>query len=283
MELTGKTAVVVGAGSGIGRGIALGLAAAGMRVTAADIDGASAEAVAAEITAAGGTGRSARVDATDRSSLTALAEGAVAEHDAIHLLVNTVGVILDRGLDVATEEDWAWFFDFNIMASVRNVDVFLPYLRAHGEPAHIVVTSSMAGLLAMGPAIVMVKNGLYTTTKHALIGYADMLRQELAPEGIGVSVLCPGLVQGNLSATSARNRPERFGGPLAPPERIGMPMSAMPSEFVGPIVAAAVEHNRFYIFTHPENVELVEARHQEVLADFAFYTALQASDSSGRP
>jgi len=275
MDLDGRTAVVVGGGSGVGRGIALGLASAGMRVVVADINGDGATAVAAEIIAGGGMATSARTDATDRSSLGTLAELAVAEFGAIHVLVNTVGVILDRGLDVATEADWAWFLEFNLMASVRNVDVFLPHLRAHG-PSHIVLTSSMAGLLALGPEIVVVKNGLYTTTKHAMIGYADMLRMELAPEGIGVSVLCPGLVAGNLGVTSARNRPDRFGGPMPTPERSGMPPSAMPNELVGPIVAAAIEHNRFYIFTHPENVEMVKARHQQVLDDFAFYAARQS-------
>jgi NAD(P)-dependent dehydrogenase (short-subunit alcohol dehydrogenase family) len=281
MELDGRTAVVVGGGSGIGHGIALGLAGRGMRVVVSDIDVESATAAAAEITANGGTAIARHADATDVDSLTALADAAVAEFGAIHVLVNTVGVILDRALDLATEQEWAWFFDFNIMASVRNVNVFLPHLRAAGEPTHIVVTSSMAGLLALGPELVMVKNGLYTTSKHAMIGYADMLRQELAPEGIGVSVLCPGLVEGNLNVTSARNRPSRFGGPLPTPERHGMPSSAMPNESVGPIVAAAVEHNRFYIFTHPENVELVEARHQEVLDDFAFYAARERYSATG--
>ena len=131
------------------------------------------------------------------------------------------------------------------MAHVRGNNAFLPHLRAHGEPAHIVNTSSMAGLLALGPAMVGgFNNGLYTTTKHALIGYCDMLRMELEPEGIGVSVLCPGLVAGNLSATSARNRPDRFGGPVANPREGMAPNSAaMPNERVGPIVARAIAEN----------------------------------------
>jgi NAD(P)-dependent dehydrogenase (short-subunit alcohol dehydrogenase family) len=141
----------------------------------------------------------------------------------------------------------------------------------------------MAGLLALGPDIVGgVHNGLYTTTKHALVGYADMLRQELAPEGIGVSVLCPGLVAGNLMATSARNRPERFGGALPPPERQGMPKSATPNEEVGPVVADAIAANRFYIFTHPEVREMLDQRHQQVLDDLrAAAQARQARQARG--
>jgi NAD(P)-dependent dehydrogenase (short-subunit alcohol dehydrogenase family) len=132
----------------------------------------------------------------------------------------------------------------------------------------------MAGLLALGPAMVGgFNNGLYTTTKHALIGYCDMLRMELAPEGIGVSVLCPGLVAGNLSATSSRNRPERFGGPVANPREGAAPNpAAMPNERVGPIVARAIAENRFYVFTHGDP-SMVEERHAQVLADYAFLNA----------
>jgi NAD(P)-dependent dehydrogenase (short-subunit alcohol dehydrogenase family) len=148
----------------------------------------------------------------------------------------------------------------------------LPYLRAHGEPAHIVCTSSMAGLLALPPQVVGgVFNGLYTTTKHALIGYCSMLRDELAPDGIGVSVLCPGLVEGNLGRSSARNRPTRFGGPAGPAPSGGMPPGAMPNEDVGPIVVRAIEADRLYVFTHPETVGLVEARHAALLEDYAFF------------
>lgn len=273
-ELQGRNAVVIGTG-GIGRGIALGLATEGMAVGVTDIDPGAADAVAAEVTAGGGRAVAAQADATSRLSLDSLAARMVTELGGVNVLVNTVGVILDRRLDEATEEDWQWFLEFNVLASVRSVNSFLPHLRASGDEAHIVITSSMAGLLALPPAMVGgIYNGLYTTTKHALIGYCDMLRAELEPEGIGVSVLCPGLVAGNLSATSAKNRPERFGGPLPSPERraaSGMP-GAMPGDDVGPIVARGIKGNRFYIFTHPdESAALVQRRHQGVLDDFEFY------------
>jgi NAD(P)-dependent dehydrogenase (short-subunit alcohol dehydrogenase family) len=272
-DLDGRTAVVIGGGGGIGRGISLGLASEGMRVVIADLRLDAAEAVRDEIVATGAPAIAAAVDATSRDSLAALVERAVAEFGGVQVLANTVGVIANRRLDEATEAEWAWFLEFNVMALVRAVDVFLPALRADHQPAHIVNTSSMAGLLALPPpAVGGFYNGLYTTTKHALIGYCDMLRSELEPEGIGVSVLCPGLVAGNLSSTSARNRPERFGGPVPDP-RAGRPPSpeAMPNDQVGPIVVRGIKANRFYIFTHPDSVRLVERRHQQVLDDFAFY------------
>lgn len=273
MELEGRTAVVIGGGGGIGRGVSLGLAAAGMHVVVADIEEANAVAVAKEIAARGGTAASARVDATDVASLEELASFAVGTYGAVHVLANLVGVITNRRLDEATEAEWAWFFEFNVMAHVRANNVFLPHLRAHGEPAHIMNTSSMAGLLALGPALVGgFNNGLYTTTKHALIGYCEMLRMELEPEGIGVSVLCPGLVAGNLTATSARNRPARFGGPTDNPRAGAAPNpAAMPNEAVGPIVARAIAANRFTIFTHDDG-GMLEARLARRLEDLRFLT-----------
>lgn len=269
-ELDGRTAVVIGGGSGIGRGISLGLGAAGMRVVVADIEPDAAATVAAEIRDRNGTAVARRVDGTSVDSLEELAAFATAEYGAVHVLSNNVGVIADRPLPDATEADWGWFLEFNVMAIVRGVRVFLPHLRAHGEPAHIVNTSSMAGLLALDPALTGgVHTGLYTTTKHALIGYSAMLRAELEPEGIGVSVLCPGLVAGNLSVTAARNRPERFGGPApAPPRQV--PPSAMPNEAIGPRVVAGIRANRLHLFTHDDEyiATMLQARHDALLADF---------------
>jgi NAD(P)-dependent dehydrogenase (short-subunit alcohol dehydrogenase family) len=271
-ELTGKGAVSVGGGSGIGRGIALCLAAEGAHVLVADIDPESAARVRDEIVAAGGRADAAAVDATDADSLAALAASAAGVVGDVHVLIQTVGVVANTPLASATEADWAWFRDFHLMSAVRTVNAFLPGIRAHGEGAHIVLTSSMAGLLALSPTMTGgVNTGLYTVMKHALVGYGEMLRYELAPEGIGVSVLCPGLVESNLGSTSARHRPDRFGGAFEDPSGGGgMPPGAMPNEAVGPIVVRAIRANRAYILTHPETRPLVEARQQLLLDDYTF-------------
>lgn len=271
-ELTGKGAVSVGGGSGIGRGIALGLAAEGAHVLVADIDPESAARVRDEIVAAGGRADAATVDATDADSLQVLAATAADVVGEVHLLIQTVGVVANTPLASATEADWAWFSEFHLMSAVRTVNAFLPGIRAHGEGAHIVLTSSMAGLLALSPTMTGgVNTGLYTVMKHALVGYGEMLRYELAPEGIGVSVLCPGLVESNLGSTSARNRPDRFGGAFEDPSGGGgMPPGAMSNEAVGPIVVRAIRANRAYILTHPETRPLVEARQQLLLGDYTF-------------
>lgn len=271
-ELAGRGAVVVGGGSGIGRGIALALAAEGMHVLVADIESAGAASVRGEIVGRGARAHHATVDATDAASLATLARVADDTVGDVAVLVHTVGVVADTPLGSASEAEWAWFTEFHLMSAVRTVNAFLPGIRAHGAPAHIVVTSSLAGLVALSPELTGgVNTGLYTVMKHAIVGYGEMLRHELATEAIGVSVLCPGLVESNLGATSARNRPARFGGPLDDPAPgRGMPPGAMPNEVVGPIVVRAVRANRAFILTHPETRPLVEARQRALLDDYAF-------------
>jgi NAD(P)-dependent dehydrogenase (short-subunit alcohol dehydrogenase family) len=288
-ELRGRTAVVVGGGSGVGRGVALGLGGEGMQVVVADIDPKTAEAVRAEIVGAGGQATAAAVDGTDRSALADLAAHARSEHGAVHVLSTNVGVFANQPLDTATEQDWAWIVEFNLLSAVRAVEAFLPHLRraagsagsdgsggsdgsaGSGGSAHIVITASMAALMAPGAGTHGVHLGLYTATKHALLGYGETLRGELAHDGIGVSVLCPGMVRSNLAATSARNRPARYGGPLPEPDGAPLPQSMAP-EAVGPVVVRGIKANRLHILTHPESRQVVEARHAVLIDDFSFFS-----------
>lgn len=271
-DLAGRGAVVVGGGSGIGRGIALSLSAEGARVLVADIDAKSADAVRDEIVKAGGDALAVQVDATDNESVRKVAAQAASELERLHVLVHTVGVISDAPVVNSSQETWAWATEFNLMAAVRLMDAFVPLLRAHDEERHVVVTASMAGFMSIPSDQAGGLNiGVYTVLKHAMVGYGEMLRLELAPEGIGVSTLCPGVVNTNLDATSAKNRPERFGGPMEAPKELDLPTRMQPEE-VGPIVVRGIRANRPYIFTHPDLVEVVRARKvQPALDDFAFY------------
>ena len=273
-DLSGKTAAVLGGGSGIGLGVALGLAAEGVNVVVADIEADAASQVADRIREGGGSARDLRTDGTDPESLAEMVACAVREFGGLHLLSNNVGVILDRPLDGITRSDWEWIVEFNFYSIVRGVEAALPRMREQGEGGHIVNTASMAAVLAIPKSERMPAHiGAYTATKHAILGYSEILRGELAPEGIGVSVLCPGMVRSNLSATAARNRPGRHGGPLpAPPQPSGETQDRMmPPEQVGPIVVEGIRGNRLHIFTHPESVALVEERQRRMLDDFAFF------------
>lgn len=270
----GRTAVVIGAGSGgIGTGIAEACARRGMRVVVADIDPDGAARVADDLVAAGASAVGARVDATDPASLSQLAELAVATFGGVDLLSNNVGVVLSSPITESTDAQWQWVLELNVMSVVRSVLAFLPALRAAGGDTHVAFTSSMAGL--MRPDLPGMPLGLYAASKHALIGYGDSLRHELAPEGIGVTVLCPGPVSTHLTATSARHRPERFGG--AYEDDTPMPPGQDPHG-VGEVLLRAVAADRFLALTHPELSRYVERRYRAFADDFAFAAEGESDD-----
>jgi NAD(P)-dependent dehydrogenase (short-subunit alcohol dehydrogenase family) len=274
-DLIGRVAVVTGGGSGIGRGLALGLAAEGMTVVVADIQGSNADAVAAEIASAGGRAHGVAVDVTSAHSLGAAAEAIAARTGGVNLLCANAGVLARVGpLADHTVADWEYTWSVNVLGVVKTVAAFLPALRERAPDAHVVTTASLGGLTAD----VRAPLGAYIASKYACVGYSEMLRAELASEGIGVSVLCPGVVASNLTATSAENRPEAFGRQPAPRLDIegadggaaGLLVEAMPAEDVGAIVVRAVRANRFHVLTHPRARRLVERRFERMLADFDF-------------
>ena len=277
-DLFGRIAVVTGGGSGIGRGLALGLAAEGMTVAVADLQLSGAEAVAAEIGSAGGSAFALLVDVTSVESLAALAKEVAARAGGVNLLCANAGVLARVGpLADHTLEDWEYTLSVNVLGIVKTVDAFLPFLRERAPDAHIVTTASLGGIVSEVRAPI----GAYTASKYACVGYSEMLRAELAGEGIGVSVLCPGVVASNLMGTSAENRPEAFGpqaDPRLTPERGGNDAArladfAMPAEDVGPIVVRAIRANRLHALTHPQTRHLVEARFGAMLEDFDFAAA----------
>jgi NAD(P)-dependent dehydrogenase (short-subunit alcohol dehydrogenase family) len=266
VEIAGKNAVVIGGGSGIGRGIALALAEAGAHVAVADIEKDAAEAVAAEVRACGVRGFGLWADATDVPSLERLADAAFDAFGAVHALSNNAGVIARRPALEASEDDWRWVMSVNLHGIVNCCRVFAARMKEQREESCIVNTASMAALIGVAyPGL-----SLYTASKHACLGFSDALRAELAPYGIRVSVLCPGMVTSNLSRTSARNRPAQFGGPAAEPADAEAPagFEMMPAEECGRITVRALRDDRFLILTHPETRPLVEARYRSFLADY---------------
>jgi NAD(P)-dependent dehydrogenase (short-subunit alcohol dehydrogenase family) len=274
-DLTGRVAVVTGGGSGIGRGVALTLGAEGMAVAVADIQ-LNAGAVAAEIESKGGRALAVGVDVTSVESLAAAAETILAWAGGVNLLCANAGVLARIGpLADHTVGDWEYTLSVNVLGIVKTVDAFLPALRASAPDAHVVTTASLGGLTADVRAPI----GAYVASKYACVGYSEMLRTELAREGIGVSVLCPGVVTSNLTGTSTENRPGAFGAQAAP--RLGpvdaagagappTAVRAMPAEDVGPIVIRAIRANRFHVLTHPRTRRLVEDRFRAMLDDFDF-------------
>ena len=217
---------------------------------------------------------------TDEASLEALAARAAEAFGPVHVVSANAGVIVPQGpLAEKSSADWAFVFSVNLFGIVKTVQAFLPGMRAHGEGGHFQNTASMAGLVTIPD----IEVGIYGASKYACVAYCEQLRAELAPEGIGVSVLCPGMVASNLSATSAANRPDAFGGPGPAPAVRGPStddpqaeaLGIMSAETCGRVVADAIRENRLHIVTHPESWPLVEARFEAIRRDYQAEEAAQ--------
>ncbi len=264
-DLTDRVAVVTGGGSGIGAAIARRLAAERMRVVVADIELAAAREVAAGI---GAAALARHVDVASAPSLRELAGEVERELGGCQLLCANAGVLVIGRLDARSPEDWQWALSVNLWGVIHSVDAFLPQLRRAPGERQIVITSSMAGLLAAGPG-----KGVYNATKHAQMAYGETLRAELSAEGIGVSLLLPAGTQSRI-AESARNRPAELGRASFGPAdleaiRQGVGESdAVPADYAVRNLVRGVRENAPWIVTHGSQRGLVEQRFRGILAAF---------------
>ena len=282
-ELAGKAAFVTGAANGIGRGIALSLAKAGVDVALGDIEPETLERVREQVSALGVRALAIPLDVSDAAAVEAAAERVAAEFGRVHICVNNAGVSLGRvpAYQLAPEQ-WGWLFGVNVFGVVNGVRAFLPLIRQHGEEGHIVNTASIAGL-QVNP---LLRNGSYAMSKFAVVAFSEALDLELADTPVGVSVLCPALVTTTLAASSTR-RPARFGGPYDEPGRAAAAAllggdSALPPEAVGERVVHAIHHREFFIFTHAEPRQWLERRHRRIMAGFDDLERYQAQRAGGR-
>jgi NAD(P)-dependent dehydrogenase (short-subunit alcohol dehydrogenase family) len=257
-ELTAKVAVVTGGASGIGRAMAARFASEGMHVVIADIEQGPLDATASELGVLG-----IRTDVSKPESVEQLATTVIERFGAVHLLCNNAGVGGGGAIASLSLDDWRWVIDVNLWGVVHGLHFFLPHLLANPDGAHIVNTASMAGLTTW-PGI-----GPYNATKYAVVAISETLAIELHDTSVGVSVLCPGLVNTNIF-TSQRNRPDsqRNSAPNIEArtmnEQLLREMAIDPAG-VADLVAFAVQTNQFWIFTHPELLQVVEERHRRLI------------------
>jgi NAD(P)-dependent dehydrogenase (short-subunit alcohol dehydrogenase family) len=270
---SGRVAVVTGAASGIGRALAEAFAAAGSSVILADLDGAEADVVAKGIREKGGEASAIAVDVSDATSVDELAAATLARYGRVDVLCNNAGVSTFNLIQDQTLDDWRWVFGVNLWGVVNGIQSFLPIMRRQGTPAHIVNTSSIAGLLS-GVAFI----GPYAATKVAVVSISETLAQEMAIAQlpIGVSVLCPSSVNTNVME-SERGRPSALGAEerteLAESVRLSIRESftgpdGLAPEQVATRVLDAVNSGRFWIITHPGERPMIETRFAGILADY---------------
>jgi NAD(P)-dependent dehydrogenase (short-subunit alcohol dehydrogenase family) len=212
------------------------------------------------------------LDVTDRAAFARAADAAEDAFGALHLFAGNAGVGIRASAAEATFKDWDWGLGVNLGGVINGITLLLPRMRAHGQGAHLLATSSSSGLVAGGGI------GVYITAKFALLGLMESLRDELAGQQVGVSVFCPGFVRSNL-IDSEKMRPASFVNEIdkpstlapAPQEEAMMRKfmaAAMDPLQAGEQVLAGIRRNDLYIFTHAEFAQPTRERMEALLAAF---------------
>jgi NAD(P)-dependent dehydrogenase (short-subunit alcohol dehydrogenase family) len=276
-SFAGKTAVITGAGSGLGFALARALAAEGAQLVLADINAADLAAVEKELRANGATTTSCVTDVAWAGSLDTLSAHAQSAFGNVHLLFNNAGVSVSAPIWESTEADWKWMIGVNLLGVVNGVRSFTPKMIAHGEPAHIVNTASVAGLISP-PGF-----SAYTVTKHAVVALSEVLYQDLrrANSQVNVSVLCPAYFPTQIS-DSSRNRPAELrnadgagagkdneDNEIAAQVRHAVQRGKLSADDIARITLNGIRDNRFYILPHPNIKPSIERRMQDILLDRA--------------
>ncbi|MEV0856374.1 SDR family NAD(P)-dependent oxidoreductase [Nocardia fluminea] len=243
---TGRTAVITGAGAGIGAALATELAARGMSLVLADIDVAGVRRTAAELRTKGVRALGVGVDVSDPDSVAALAEAGYAEFGSVELLCNNAGVLLFGGVAESSLGDWRWLSSVNIEGTLNCLHAFLPRMRAASGWRYVMNTSSTHAFLPD-----TANSALYSATKHAVLALTLGLRSELAAEGIGVTLLCPGQAATRI-LDSQRNRPQNFGRRAPEPYGTGQIPMAIEPEAVAYAAADGILRESPLVFALPE-------------------------------
>ncbi|GIW44633.1 MAG: short-chain dehydrogenase [Candidatus Binatia bacterium] len=260
-KFAGRVAVITGGAGGIGRALAEAFLARGARVVLADVDANALQQTVAELRREGREVHGVVTDVTSLESVRALAQEVRARCGAVHVLCNNAGVAVFGPMRDATHQDWEFTMAVNFWGVVHGIEAFLPWLLEQGDGGHIVNTASMAGLVGMEWL------GIYCASKFAVVGLSEALYRELKPLGIGVSVLCPMMVDTRINENSVRVRPAslRVPGvePIVPPAE-AMKGTVIPPAEVARRVVRGIERGDLYILTHPEQREFLRRRAQRL-------------------
>lgn len=266
-EVSGRTAFITGGGNGIGLGIARSLARAGVNLALADVDAAALVRAKAELETIADV-EIYELDVRDREAYEATAGAVESALGPVSLLFNNAGVAGGGPASKLTYDLWDWSIGVNLDGVINGVQTFLPRMAKRGNGGHIVNTASGAGLVNAGSGV------LYTTAKFGVVGLSESLNLELAPLGIGVTVLCPGPVDTDIIRRSAETAPRlelelSEAQKTASAERVAMMTQYLKNgvgiDDVGEMVLKAVTTNALYIHTDRAVADLIKARAEALL------------------
>jgi len=261
-NLSGKIAFITGGASGIGFAIAEAVGKAGMKVMLAGVNQTNLDVAAERLREKQIAVARVACDVASRADVQRAALATIATFGKVHLVVNNAGVVVSGPIGDVREADWRWVVDVNLFGVIHGTEVFAPLLAQHGEGGHIVNVASMAGMMS-GPG-----NEPYSATKYAVVAMSEGWRLQLAPKGIGVSVLCPAFVRTNISDSQRNRRPEerqvRDPGAVAVLKKLVE--EGMAPEMLAARVIEAIEDDELYVFTHAELKPVLEARFSAILA-----------------
>jgi len=270
-DVADKVAVITGAASGIGRGMAESFAAAGMKVVLSDVEEKALTDTTDALRNEGAEVHAVVTDVSKAEQVQMLADESLKRFGAVHVLCNNAGVAVASGSSWETTlDDWKWTIDVNLMGVVHGVRSFVPIMLEQGSESHIVNTASIAGLVA-GADIAS-----YAVTKFGVVALSEHLYLEL--EGAGaktkVSVLCPGFVATKIMDAERNrpaDRPDASPEPTDPQSQIFYEWfseqidKGLTSRTVGDQVLSAIREERFYILTHPDWNYMIEHRVRNIM------------------